>query len=138
MKKVIVIIVGLTAFALAYFAVQHIFFKESFFNNVMVEAANQLNESWPIMVDEETQLDNASVLPDNIFQYNYTMINSKKNKFNIPELKNYLEPLLINNVKTNPDLKIYRNNNVTMTYNYKDKFGETVMKISVSPDKYKY
>ena len=138
MRKFFVIIVSLVAFVLAYYAAQQMFFKNSSFNEVMVEAANQLNESCPIMVDKDTRLDNAAVLPGNIFQYNYTMVNSVRNEINIPELENYLEPLLINNVKTNPDLKIYRDNKVTMTYNYKDKLGETVMKISVSPDKYKY
>ena len=138
MKKVIVIIVGIVVFALAYYAVQQIFFKEFSFNKVMIEAANQLNESCPIIVDQDTRLDNAVVLPGNIFQYNYTMINSVKNEINIPELENYLEPLLINNVKTNPDFQIYRDNKVTMTYYYKDKYGEAVMKISITPDKYKY
>ena len=138
MKKVIVIIISIVAFVLAYYAVQQIFFKEFSFNKVMIEAANQLNESCPIIVDQDTRLDNAVVLPGNIFQYNYTMINSVKNEINIPELENYLEPLLINNVKTNPDLQIYRDNKVTMTYYYKDKFGEAVMKISVTPEKYRY
>ena len=138
MKKVIVIIVGIVAFALAYYAVQQIFFKESSFNKVMIEAANVLNESCPLMVDSEARLDNAVVLPGNIFQYNYTLVNSEKYEVNIPEMENYLELLLVNNVKTNPDLKIYRDNNVTMTYFYKDKYGEAVMKISVTPDKYKY
>jgi hypothetical protein len=138
MKKAIIIIISLAAFVLTYYAIQQIFFKEYSFNDVMIEAANQLNESCPLMVDEETQLDNAVVLPDNIFQYNYTMVNSEKQEINTTELRNYLEPLLTNNVKTNPDLKIYRDNKVTMNYYYKDKFGEAVMKISVSPDKYKY
>ena len=138
MKKIIVLIVGILAFVLAYYAVQQIFFKESSFNEVMIEAANGLNESCPIMVDSETRLDNAVVLPGNIFQYNYTLVNSEKYEVNIPEMENYLEPLLVNNVKTNPDLKIYRDNNVTMTYYYKDRFGESLMKISVTPDKYKY
>jgi len=42
----------------------------------------------------------------------------------------------INNVKTNPDLKIYRDNKVTMAYNYKDKNGIFVLKISVTPGLY--
>lgn len=138
MKKIIILIISIAVFALAYYSAQGIFFKQNSFNNVITEAERQLNESCPVMVDEDTRLDNATVLPGNIFQYNYTMINSVRDEINIPELENYLEPLLVDNVKTNPDLKIYRDNNITMIYHYKDKFGEAVMKILVTPEKYKY
>jgi hypothetical protein len=134
--KIIGAIVGIVIFGLTYFAVQQIFFKPASFNNAMMEAASELNKSCPIMVDQDTRLDNAIALPDNVFQYNYTLVNLNKSEVNIDTVKKYVEPGLINNVKTNPDLKMYRDNKITMAYNYRDKNGVFVLKISVTPDKY--
>ena len=135
-KKTIGIIVGMVAFGLAYFGVQQIFFKAPTFDKAMMQAASELNKTCPIMVDQDTRLDNAVALPDNIFQYNYTLVNLDKSEVNLDTVKKYIEPGLINTVKTNPDLKLYRDNKVTMAYNYRDKSGVFVLKISVTPDLY--
>ncbi len=135
-NKIVGTIVGIIVFGLSYFAVQQIFFKTNTFDKAMMEAASELNKACPIMVDQDTRLDNAVALPDNIFQYNYTLVNLDKSEVNIDTVKKYIEPEIINNVKTNPDLKTYRENKVTMAYNYKDKNGVFVLKISVTPDLY--
>lgn len=135
-KQTIGTIVGLVAFGLAYFGVQHFFFQPASFDKAMMEAASELNKTCPIMVDQETRLDNAVALPGNIFQYNYTLINLDKSEVNIDTVRKYVEPGLINTVKTNPDLKPYRNNKVTMAYNYRDKNGVYILKINVTPDLY--
>ena len=59
-----------------------------------------------------------------------------KAEINLDTVKKYFEPGLINNVKTNPDLKTYRDNKTTMIYSYRDKKGEFVVKFSVTPDMY--
>jgi hypothetical protein len=135
-KKTIGTVVGIVVFGLSYFAAQQLFFKPVSFDKAMMEAASQLNKTCPIMVDQDTRLDNAVALPNNIFQYNYTLVNLNKSEVNIDTVKKYVEPGLINNVKTNPDLKAFRDNKVTMAYSYKDKNGEFVLKISVTPDMY--
>jgi hypothetical protein len=133
-KKTIGMVIGIIAFGLSYFAVQQIFFKIPSIDKVMMQAASELNKTCPFMVDEYTRLDNAVALPGNIFQYNYTLVNITKEEVNLDTLKKYIEPGIINNVKTNPDLKIYRDNKTTMNYNYKDKNGVFVHKFSVTPD----
>ena len=89
------------------------------------------------MVDQETRLDNAVALPDNAFQYNYTLVNFNKDELDLEEFTASMEPQLTNNVKTNPDLKIFRDNHVTMKYYYKDKNGEFVAQFEVSYEDYK-
>ena len=135
-KKTIGTVVGIVVFGLSYFAAQQLFFKPVSFDEAMMEAASELNKTCPIMVDQDTRLDNAVALSENIFQYNYTLINLNKSEVNIDTVKKYVEPGLINNVKTNPDLKAFRDNKITMVYYYKDKNGEFVLKISVTPDMY--
>ena len=48
-----------------------------------------------------------------------------------------MEPTILNVVKTNPDLKIYREHKVTMAYNYVDKKGVFLFKIMITSEKYK-
>lgn len=68
------------------------------------------------MIDNATRLDNAIAMPDNVFQYNYTLVNMVKDSINIHELNNYLEPTITNFVKTNPDMQKMRENKVTVNY----------------------
>ena len=135
-KKLLGAIVGIIAFGLSYWAVQQIFFKPPSFDKVMMQAASELNKTCPIMVDQYTRLDNALALPDNAFQYNYTLVNITKAEVNLDTVKKYIEPGILSNVKTNPDMKVYRDNKTTMIYYYKDKNGEFVYKFSVTPDMY--
>lgn len=135
-KKIIPTLVGIIAFGLSFFAVQHFFFNKPSFDKVMVEVASEINKTCPLMVDQNTRLDNTVAMPNNVFAYNYTLVNLEKQDIDIDEMKNFIEPNVVNNMKTNPDMKIYRKNRTTMTYNYKDKNGEFILKINVSPDMY--
>ena len=103
----------------------------------MMETASEINKSCPIMIDSETRFDNAIVLPSKVFQYNYTLINMEIETVDIDMLKNYLEPNIINFVRTNPDMKPQRDNKVTVNYYYQDKNRNYLFTISVTPEQYK-
>jgi len=112
------------------------FFKKPAYNRAMMETASEINKSCPIMIDNATRLDNAVALPGNIFQYNYTLVNLIKDSVNIIELKNYLEPTIINFVKSNPEMKSLREKKTTINYYYKDKTGLFLFTVSVKPIQY--
>ncbi|MGB0869450.1 MAG: hypothetical protein ACPGSD_07620 [Flavobacteriales bacterium] len=133
LKTAIGVIVGI----LTYFLVNHFLFAPPSFDKVLMTTASELNKSLPLMVDRDTQLDNTIALPNNVFQYHYTLINSVIDKIEIKKMEEFLEEQLLNNIKSNPDLKTFRDNNVTMNYSYKDKNGEFITKISITPDEYK-
>jgi len=135
-KKVIGSFVGVAAFGLSFWAVQYFFFSPPSFDKVMMQAASELNKTCPVMVDQYTRLDNAVALPVNSLQYNYTLVDALKSEVNLDTVKKYIEPGIINNVKTNPDMKIYRDHKTTFIYYYRDKNGEFVLKLSVTPDMY--
>ena len=88
------------------------------------------------MIDNVTRLDNAIALTGNTFQYNYSIVTMVKDSINIEKLKNYLEPRIINTVKTEPMMKIIRDNKTTVNYSYKDKSGVFLFTISVKPEQY--
>jgi hypothetical protein len=112
-------------------------FKKPDYNKAMMETASEINKSCPIMVDNATRLDNAVALPGNIFQYNYTLVNVIKDSVNINELKNYLEPTIINFVKSNPEMRTMRENKTTINYYYKDKTGIYLFTISIKPEQFR-
>ena len=130
------IAIGLAVGLIVLFFIKQIVYAPSSFDKAMIQAVSIINESCPIMVDQETRLDNAVALPDNILQYNYTLVNSIKDSIDIKAFENYMHPMILNNVKTNPDLKIYRDNKTTMAYNYKDMNGVFISKISIIAEDY--
>ena len=135
-NKFIGIIAAIVAFVLSYWGVQQLFFKSPSLDKAIMMAASELNKTCPIMIDQDTRLDNAVALPDNAFQYNYTLINIERSQVNVDTLKKYIEPEIINSVKTSPDLKFYRDNKTTMVYYYRDRNGIFILKLYITPDKY--
>ncbi|MEI2758583.1 MAG: zinc ribbon domain-containing protein [Bacteroidia bacterium] len=129
-------IIGIAVGIGTMFAVQQFLFKTPSYDKVMMQIASELNKTCPIMVDAETRLDNAIALPPNVFQYNYTLVNMDKVSVDTNELKNNLEPIVINTVKTNPQMQFQRDHKTTMNYSYKDRSGQFLFMISVTPDKY--
>lgn len=111
-------------------------FNKPLYDKAMMEFASELNKTCPVMVDNATRLDNAIALPGNTFQYNYTIVNMVKDSMSIDDLKKYVEPTIINFVKTNPEMKIIRDHKTTVNYYYKDKAGVYLFTISVKPDQY--
>ncbi len=111
-------------------------FKDMFDADLM-RAAIEINKNCPIMVDRETRLDNTIALPNKVFQYNYTIVNLTKDELDIGKLKKTMQPLLLNNIKTNEDLKSMRDKKVTMKYTYKDKNAVYLFAMEFTYDDYK-
>lgn len=130
-------LVGILVFFVIGYTVQNYFLKKPLLNITMVNMASEMNKSCPIMIDSETRLDNTIVLPGNIFQYNYTLINLGKESIDTLDAKRMLEPNMINLARTNPDMKYVRDNDVKLSYYYKDKNGDYLFKIIISPEQYK-
>jgi len=51
--------------------------------------------------------------------------------------KSNLKPQVISVVKTNPDMKFFRENDVTMQYQYNDQVGKYLFLMIISPQDYK-
>ncbi len=89
------------------------------------------------MIDPETRLDTVTIPAARIFQYNYTLVNMRKASVDIDDLKNYLTPTIVENVKTSPQLQLFREQNTTLSYRYNDRDGAFLFHIVVTPDLYK-
>lgn len=136
-KQLLGTVVGVLVFWAAYYGVQQIFFPPFDIDKVLVHTASEFNKMCPIMADQHTRLDNAEAFSNNTFQYNYTLIGEAMASVNPDSLKNYLEPRIINIVKTGSDMSFFRERKTTMVFNYRNEKGEFVTKVTVKPGMYK-
>nr|WP_297912547.1 hypothetical protein [uncultured Allomuricauda sp.] len=132
--KMIGTIVGMIAFALSFYGVQQLFKTdlEAELENVALE----LNKQTPMKIDEYSRLDSASSKGKTNFIYHYTLLGMEKSEVHLDTVNKYIRPSIIENVKTIPELKFYRDNKITMDYKYYDKNGVFVTKNSVTPELY--
>ncbi len=135
-KKIITVIAFMIIFFSTYFGVQQ-FFSKPTFDKELVKVANEINKICPWRVDQYMILDNVTVLPKKTIQYNYTIVDRTKSEVNLDTVKKYIFTGILENIKNNPDMKLYRENKVTFNYYYKDKNGVFVCKYVVNPEMYK-
>jgi len=88
------------------------------------------------MVDDITRLDSATRISGNSFLYSYTITSLEARQIDTAKAKKVLMPNIISNIKTNPKMKIFRENKVTLIYNYKDKNGEYFFSVYATPADY--
>jgi ribosomal protein L37E len=133
--SLIAILVALIAFmAVNYFSSS--LFSPSIDKQLM-KAAGEVNESCPIMVDNMTRLDNTIAIPPRIFRYNYTLLDLAEKSIDLEALKREMEPNIINSVHTNPDTQVFRDNDVTLEYYYRDEELNHLFTIVITPEQYK-
>jgi hypothetical protein len=129
--------VGILAIFGLVYIIYFLFVRKASFDDNLKEIALELNKTCPKMIDKDTRLDNALAIKGNIFQYNYTLLNILKDSMDIELYKASVEPSIINNVITNPDLETFRKNKITLIYNFKDEQNNHITRIIVGPKKYK-
>lgn len=110
--------------------------KNSVIQEKLVFAAEEINKHCPITVDADTRLDNVGAMPNNTLQYNYTIVSKTREEVDTLEFKKIMEPILVNNMKTNPQMKRLRENKVNLNYQYKDKNGNYLCSVSVDFSQY--
>jgi hypothetical protein len=89
------------------------------------------------MMDSETRLDSTMALPGKEYMYFISLINYTIDEIDIDMFKKEIKQNLINNVKTNSNMETFRSNNVTLSYVYRDKDMNEIIRIKVTPEDYK-
>jgi hypothetical protein len=59
--------------------------------------------------------------------------NIERGQIDTDAIKNYIQPVVTNNLKTNPDMKFQRDNKVSLKYYYKNKNGTYLFSLIVKP-----
>jgi hypothetical protein len=136
-KKKLLIFGAILFCAMIFIAVQVLFFKTASPDKAVLKFSKELNKTCPTMVDAETRLDKVDALADNSLRFNYTLIYREKDSLAIGNLKKFMEPVIMNKIKTSPALSRYLNKNLTWVYSYNDKNGDFIFKITYTPEQFK-
>ena len=141
-KKIAGVITGgivsfVVFYAIGSWIVNH-YYKQPNIDSQLVKIASDMNRLCPMTIDEFTRLDKGVALPDNVFQYNYTLT-EEFDRLNITDLDGvfkFIREASINNLKTAPDSKYFRDHKTTLIFYYRNAKGKFVYKFTVTPDMY--
>lgn len=131
------VLFGVLAVWAVFLIIYQVFFNLSTVDGQMMRTASDMNASCPIMIDQDTRLDNMLAFPPRTFQYNYSLINYEKEFTDTLLLKGMIEQNLIKYLRTNPEAKFLRDNKVTLRYHYRDRNGLYLFQMLIKPEEYK-
>lgn len=100
------------------------------------EMALNLNASTPVMLDPYTRFDGASVTKDNVFQYTYSILNTENAENMVNSAIESMLPEMKKMFSQNEDLRIFKENKVTIEYVYKDADGKVIRSEKIMPKDY--
>ncbi len=109
---------------------------EKAINKKLSQMAADLNVSAPVMLDQYTRFDFAEVDDDNVFRYNYTVLNSSNPDSLIQIVSANLKEKIKREFSTNPQLLFFKENNVRLEYVYKDEGNQVVSLLHINPEDY--
>ncbi len=106
-------------------------------NRNLVSATAYLNGRCPEMVDSDTRLDSVFLSQEGHLSFFYTLPGRESTSISSTAFYAYMMPEIIDNVRTNRDLKMHRDSSLTMVFNYNDRNGVQITRLILEPDKYK-
>jgi hypothetical protein len=99
----------------------------------LAQIARQMNAGVPRQLDQNIRLDETVAGPGNRFTYRVTFLNLSKTDIDIADFVAHMKPELINAYKTHPDMEALRKEEVELRYQYRDKDGNQLGTIIISP-----
>jgi hypothetical protein len=106
----------------------------------VTELVAKYNKNCPLKIQEGIRLDSVSlpnVTDEKDVQYNLTLLNVEKESAEIDVIQTEIEKSLISTAKANPGLQVFRDNDYTLIYSYKDKKNVFLFDVKIIPDQYK-
>jgi major membrane immunogen (membrane-anchored lipoprotein) len=92
-------------------------------NQNLFALAKEINKKCPMATDENTRMDSATVFNEYMITYHYTVHTVSSKNLDLAKFKASMQSAMDEKYKTDPQLKIYRDNKITIAYDYKDKAG---------------
>jgi len=102
----------------------------------LASAARLINDKCPEMIDPETRLDSVLLLPERL-SYFYTLPNKDKLEIEPAAFRAYLIPEIIENIRTNPKMEMFRDSSIVLDFYYRDRDGELITEFPVKPEQYR-
>ena len=130
-RKIVQIIIVVIFISIA----QHYFIKDKS-SEIITSLVTKYNTACPIMISNDIRMESVNSLPNNIVQYDFTLVHIQKESIDVKALKTEVEKEIMAISKTNPSLELFRDNNSTVIYNYKDRNRKKLFNITLTPEMY--
>jgi len=134
MNKFLKIFGAILVFVVLFIIVEKVFFKTHSTDKEVLNFVKGMNRTCPAMVDPETRLDKVIAFADQNLQFNYTLVNQVRDLLPVEQLKRFMEPVILNEIKNSGTLRKFLNKKLTWIYSYNDKNGDFVFKVEYSPE----
>ncbi len=108
--------------------------KRLFTVRVMKEV-DRMNKLMPIKVDSFTEYTSVEFLPNNILKI-YANLNVDTNLYDIRKVKALMDSELLKEVIMSEDLKVFRDYQVLVIYDFLDKNNRSLFTLNYSPEMY--
>lgn len=95
-------------------------------------AADSINSQVPIMVDEHTMLDEATVGPGGRITYHYTLVDLPAGQISAADLRKDLQPAVVQNVCTSAQMAPSLEYGGVYTFSYSGSDGVNVVRFDVA------
>ena len=95
------------------------------------EAARQINQSTPTMIDEDTRMDKVTVGPGVRVTYHYTFPRYSSRDVDTDWLRQNLHPVVMKNVCNNKDMKLSIQYGATYAYSYSGNDGLRISSFTI-------
>ena len=138
MNRFLKIFGAILVFVILFIIVEKVFSKTASIDKDVLKFAIGMNKTCPSMVDPETRLDKVIAFADKNLQFNYTLINRLRDSLPVERLKRYMEPIILNKIKTSGSLRKFLDKKLTWIYSYNDKKGNFIFKVEYSPEQISY
>lgn len=135
-KVLLFILAAILYYILVGFAIKRVFNSSLFFDKVMVKLADGINKNCPQMISDGIRLDNVNALSGNVFQYNYTLTNIGDTPMDTTQVKAEAAPRMIESLRSNPEMKIFRDHKTTLDYCYHRSNGDYLFTVRITADQY--
>jgi hypothetical protein len=115
---------------------QFYFIKEKPANKELLALVAKYNAACPVMISNDIRMEGVHSLPDNVVQYDFTLMRVSKNGIDVKALKNEIEKEILSGIKDNPSLEAFRDNSSTVIYHYMDNNQENLFLVTLTPEMY--
>lgn len=103
----------------------------------LLQKASEINNGFPLMIDDETRADSVTILGKDTLLYHYTLIKVQKETLDVATLQSQFSPILIYNVKQSKELETLKEKNIVFGYTYNDYNQKEIFTFFITPEMYK-
>lgn len=103
----------------------------------LASATAYINERCPEMVDVETRLDSVLLSQEGELVFFYTLPKRESPTIDPVAFEAFMMPEILDNIRTNPDLRMHRDSSLTMVFIYRGSKGERIAELSLGPEYYR-